>query len=48
MLEDVRNGYVSAAAARDLYGVVVTGGGRRWQLDEDATAALRRQRSTHS
>ena len=45
VLADVRNGYVSADSARELYGVAVARVGRRWQLDEDATAALRAERT---
>jgi N-methylhydantoinase B len=37
--EDVRNGFVSAAQARDVYGVALTGAG---DVDETATAILRR------
>lgn len=37
VLRDVRDGYVSAAEARDAYGVVVTGGA----VDADGTAARR-------
>jgi len=47
VLDDVANGYVSAGAARELYGVVVTGSGRSWRLDDDATAALRLERGAH-
>jgi N-methylhydantoinase B len=39
VVEDVRNGLISVASARDQYGVVVTDDG---QVDETATAALRR------
>jgi N-methylhydantoinase B len=39
VLEDVRNEFVSAAAAREEYGVVITAG----VVDDDATAALRAQ-----
>jgi N-methylhydantoinase B len=38
VVEDVRNGYVSAESARDYYGVVIGADGR---LDESATMALR-------
>jgi N-methylhydantoinase B len=38
---DVRDGYVSAAAARDVYGVVLDEGG---EIDASATAALRKER----
>ena len=38
---DVRRGYVSAAAARERYGVVLTAAG---EPDVPATAALRAQR----
>ena len=41
VLKDVIDGYVSAQAARELYGIVVTGGGRG--IDRDATAALRQR-----
>jgi N-methylhydantoinase B len=40
VLEDVINGYVSAHAARELYGVVVDAGGR--SIDAKATATERR------
>jgi N-methylhydantoinase B len=39
VLRDVREGYVSAARAREQYGVVLTAGGDA--VDEPATAALR-------
>jgi N-methylhydantoinase B len=39
VLADVREGYVSAAAARTVYGVVLTTDGR--EIDEPATAAAR-------
>ena len=39
VLEDVRQGLVSAAAARQVYGVVVDI--ERWQVDLEATAKLR-------
>ncbi len=41
MLKDVIDGYISAQAARELYGIVITGGGRG--IDSDATAALRKR-----
>ena len=46
VVEDVEDGYVSLASARDDYRVVVTerereGGRPRFQLDEDATRLLR-------
>ena len=37
---EVRNGVISAEAARDAYGVVVTGD--ECAVDETATAALRK------
>ncbi|MDY6817316.1 MAG: hydantoinase B/oxoprolinase family protein [Halobacteriales archaeon] len=37
--QDVRNGYVSAATARDVYGVVIEDG----ELDREKTRALRRE-----
>jgi N-methylhydantoinase B len=43
VLADVRSGYISVAAARRDYGVVIHQQGRRFELDEAATAALRRQ-----
>lgn len=46
VLDDVRDGYVSAAAARSSYGVVVVEEGRGWRLNEEATAALR-SRGSH-
>ena len=42
VLDDVREGYVSARAATDEYGVVLTGDGT--QVDAAATAALRSSR----
>jgi hypothetical protein len=39
VLTDVIGGYVTANAARELYGVVLSGDGRR--LDVPATTALR-------
>ncbi len=39
VLEDVRDSRVSAAAARERYGVVLDAAGEA--VDEDATAALR-------
>jgi N-methylhydantoinase B len=39
---DVRDGYVSVSAARDIYGVVLGDGG---SIDEDATTALRGERA---
>ncbi|MDA0158891.1 hydantoinase B/oxoprolinase family protein [Solirubrobacter ginsenosidimutans] len=42
VLEDVREGYVSARAAEEEYGVVLTDGGT--QVDAAATAALRSSR----
>src|SRR5918995_3150064 len=44
MLADVRSGYVSLEAARRDYGVVIRQEGRRYELDLEATAALRRAR----
>jgi len=41
VLKDVIDGYISAQAARELYGIVITGGGRG--IDSDATAALRKR-----
>ena len=43
VLSDVRDGYVSVDAAREFYGVVVDAS--RWEVDEAATAALRRELS---
>ena len=45
VLADVRSGYVSLEAARRDYGVVVHQQGRRFELDAEATAALRQGRS---
>jgi N-methylhydantoinase B len=42
VLADVRSGYVSVEAARRDYGVAITQSGRRFELDVDGTAALRR------
>ena len=39
VLDDVRNGFVTEAHARDAYGVVVDTA--TWSVDEDATARLR-------
>ncbi|HXF53921.1 MAG TPA: hydantoinase B/oxoprolinase family protein [Hyphomicrobiaceae bacterium] len=41
VLNDVREGYVSAEAARDQYGVIVRNEDGRWRLDEAATKARR-------
>jgi N-methylhydantoinase B len=41
VVNDVRNGYVSQKSARKDYGVVIDT--RRWEVDEQATAQLRRQ-----
>jgi N-methylhydantoinase B len=40
VLDDVLDGYVSAEAAREVYGVVVAG----HEVDERATTALRAER----
>jgi N-methylhydantoinase B len=45
VLADVRAGYVSLEAARRDYGVVIEQQGRRFKLDTEATAALRRGRN---
>ncbi len=45
MLDDVLDDYVSIEAARDDYGVVITGTGADLQVDARATASLRRERS---
>jgi N-methylhydantoinase B len=45
VLADVRAGYVSVEAARRDYGVVIRQQGRRFELDVDATAELRRSRA---
>ena len=42
VLADVRSGYVSLEAARRDYGVVIHQQGRRFELDVEATTALRR------
>jgi len=44
VLADVRAGYVSLEAARRDYGVVIEQQGRRFELDSEATSALRRDR----
>jgi N-methylhydantoinase B len=44
VLTDVREGYVSPAAAREHYGVVVRETGDGWELDEAASAGLRSSR----
>jgi N-methylhydantoinase B len=41
VLEDVREGYVSVDAARDVYGVAVVLEGTQWRVDDAATARLR-------
>jgi N-methylhydantoinase B len=41
VLADVRSGYVSLEAARRDYGVAVRQYGRRFELDVEATTALR-------
>jgi N-methylhydantoinase B len=43
VLEDVRSGYVSPAAAPRDYGVVIRQQGRRFEVDIGATAELRRR-----
>jgi N-methylhydantoinase B len=45
VLADVRSGYVSFEAARRDYRVVIRQQGRRFELDVDATTALRQGRS---
>jgi N-methylhydantoinase B len=42
VLEDVRQGYVSAEAAHDVYGVAVEAREAGWRVDEQATRALRK------
>jgi N-methylhydantoinase B len=42
VLADVRSGYVSVEAARHEYGVAITQRGRKYELDVEGTAALRR------
>ena len=44
VLADVRSGYVSLEAARRDYRVVIRQQGRRFELDVDATTALRQGR----
>lgn len=43
VLEDVKNGFVSLSAARDIYGVVVDAD--KWSVDEDQTNELRLSRT---
>jgi N-methylhydantoinase B len=43
VLNDVRSGYVSLEAARRDYGVIIHQQGRRFELDVEATNALRQQ-----
>jgi N-methylhydantoinase B len=43
VLDDVLDDYVSIAAARDRYGVVITGAGATLTVDAEATTALREQ-----
>ena len=45
VLADVRSGYVSLEAAQRDYGVVIHQQGRRFELDVEATAALRQVRN---
>ena len=45
VLADVRSGYVSLEAASRDYRVVIRQQGRRFELDVDATTALRQSRS---
>lgn len=45
VLRDVTSGYVSLEAARRDYGVGIHARGRHFELDVEATAALRRQRA---
>jgi len=42
VLTDVIHGWVSPAAARDIYGVVIADGGKTPRVDSDATDALRK------
>lgn len=44
VVDDVHRGVVSAAAARDIYGVVITGGKRQPNCDDEATRKLRQER----
>jgi N-methylhydantoinase B len=46
VLADVRSGYVSVKAAQRGYGVVIRVDGRRFELDLEATAALRKSALT--
>ena len=46
VLADVRGGYVSLEAARRDYGVVIQQCGRRFELDLEATRALRKARES--
>ena len=46
VLADARSGYVSLDAARRDYGVIIYQQGRRFELDLEATAALRQQRAS--
>jgi len=46
MLDDVRAGYVSLEAARQDYGVVIRQRGRHFELDLEATRALRKTRES--
>jgi N-methylhydantoinase B len=48
VLEDVRNQYVSLEAAERDYAVVIRRGGRKYELDEAATKALRTARRKHA
>jgi len=44
VLDDVLDDYVSVDAAREQYGVVISGGGAELRVDEVATAERRRGR----
>jgi N-methylhydantoinase B len=46
VLDDIADGFVSADAAAEHYGVVAHQNGARWVLDPDATAARRQQART--
>jgi N-methylhydantoinase B len=39
--QDVNEGWISAEAAEEVYGVAVVDSGAGWRLDPDATRALR-------
>jgi len=43
VLDDVFQGYVSAAGAEAAYGVILKAADGGWHIDEEATSALRKR-----